>query len=82
MSCLSLLVLGLQYKRNMWEGRYRHCLQAFQSFLSKLFQHRQDADCGWLSCVAEYVYGTLVVFDEEVVIVESELDIGFAIGLD
>lgn len=45
---LSLLLLGLQYKGNMWEGRYRHCLQAFQSFLSKLFKRRQDADCGYL----------------------------------
>jgi hypothetical protein len=29
MDSLTLLVLDLQYKRNMWEGRYRHCLQAF-----------------------------------------------------
>jgi len=42
----SLLLLALQYKGNVWEGRYRHCLQAFQSFLSKLFKRRQDADCG------------------------------------
>lgn len=48
---LTLLILGLQYKRNMWEGRYRHCLQAFQGFLSKLFKHRQDADSGYLICV-------------------------------
>lgn len=41
--------LILQCERGMWEGRYWHCLQAFQGILPNILKCRQEAECGLVS---------------------------------
>jgi len=49
----SSLLFLLQCERDMCKRRCRHCLQVFQSILSELFKHRQEAG-GGLSCLRAY----------------------------
>ncbi|KAK7824184.1 putative aspartyl aminopeptidase [Quercus suber] len=44
-------VNSMQCEGDMWEGRRRHCLQAFQGILPNFFKHRQEAASGFLDLI-------------------------------
>lgn len=50
----------MQCEGDMWEGRRRHCLQAFQGILPNFFKHRQEAASGFLDLIYTLDYYMLI----------------------